>query len=301
MTRIVRSVSLLAVLLMFAGCANTRTKYQPMDKSGGYAEKLIDNKTMMTRFAGNAFTNANDAMVLSQFRAVELCRDKGFVGARVIGFQDLSTSQTVQRSSTSTSSTPVKVRGNRYSTGTANCYAGSCYGSGTANYSAKATGGDQYSQTNTWNETYHYPTFDTYFRCANESHRLGANIKPISAEDMKPYVQDLMGAVQVQGFSDDSPNKDALQVGDLITKVDGARIQNNAQFIAAVEDAKSKDKVQLRIVREGKAITVVAKAIDATDSFKTDNQKLVSSVCSVASEVRDRPVCAGAERVPASK
>jgi hypothetical protein len=301
MTRIVRGVSLLAVLLLFAGCASTRTKYQPMDESGGYAEKVIDNKTMMSRFAGNAFTNANDAMVLSQFRAVELCRDKGFVGARVLGFQDLSTSQTVQRSSTSTSSTPVKVRGNRSSTGTANCYAGSCYGSGTSNYSATATGGDQSSQTRTWNETYHYPTFDTYFRCANESHRLGANIIPISADDMKPYVQDLMGAVQVQGLSDDSPNKEVLQVGDFITKVDGTRVQNNAQLISAVEDAKSKNKIKVRIVREGKAQTVVISAINATDSFKEENQKLVTSICSNASEVRDRPLCAGAGRVPASK
>lgn len=301
MTKTVKTVVSLIVVMTFAGCSHTRTKYHPLDKSGGYSENQVDQSTLVTRFAGNAFTTTQDAMLLSQFRAVELCREKGFVGARVVGYQDLSASQTVQRSSTSTYSTPVTVSGNGSSTGTANCYAGTCYGSGTAHYSATATGGDQHSQTRTWNETYNYPTFDTYFRCANESYRLGANIKPISIDDMKPFVRDLMGAVQVEGFSDDSLNKDVLQVGDFITKVDGVRVQNNAQLILAVEDARSKDKIKLQIVREGKVQTVVVKALDATASLKSDNEKLLTSVCSNTSEVMDRSVCRGLERVPASK
>ena len=65
-------------VLALAGCATTRTKYQPHGNAGGYSEQKVDEKIMVARFSGNAYTHANDAMIFSQFRAIEICKDGGY-------------------------------------------------------------------------------------------------------------------------------------------------------------------------------------------------------------------------------
>ncbi|MBK8201503.1 MAG: hypothetical protein IPK68_03990 [Bdellovibrionales bacterium] len=76
-----------------------RTKYEPYSTAGGYSEANVDEHIMVARFAGNAYTNKGDAAKLSNFRATEICYEKGYKALRIYDIKDLSSSQTVQKSS----------------------------------------------------------------------------------------------------------------------------------------------------------------------------------------------------------
>ena len=96
-----------------------------MSDSGGYSEKKIDDKLYVTRFAGNAYTHPNDALVFSILRAVEICQENGFKFARVVGGKDLSSSKTVQRTSNYNYQQPTYFNGTANSNTNYNYYG--CY------------------------------------------------------------------------------------------------------------------------------------------------------------------------------
>ena len=52
-----------------------------------------------------------------------------------------------------------------------------------------------------WKETFKFPTYETYFSCSNEFHNMGVKVRDVKAEDLKGLAKDLMGAVQVEGIS----------------------------------------------------------------------------------------------------
>lgn len=284
---------------LLTGCATTRTKYGPMTDSGGYSEKKIDEKLYVTRFAGNAYTHQNDASLFSLFRAVEICKDNGFKIARVYGTQDLSTSKTVQRTSNYSYQQPTYFNGTANSNTNYNYYGGG-YGQANRNTNIYGTvsGGNTYGGSQSWEETYNFPTYDTVFSCTNQAYMLRVQLKAISADDMKPFVKDLMGAVQITSLTDDSPNKDILQPGDMVVRVNGARVQNDAQFISAVDSTKDKNKIPLAIIRDGKQLNISARSLDGTPMIQSETDKIIAAACSVP-EVKKRPICEA--RTPASK
>lgn len=250
---------------LLSGCGTMRTKYQPHGESGGYSEQRIDDKIMVARFVGNAYTHPNDARNFSQFRAVEICNEAGYKIAHIYGTEDKSSFQNVQKTSD--------------------------YSWVTANINKKdSIYGNQFGNSSTWNETYQYPVFDTYFSCSNQAYMLKLLLKPITAEDMKPYVKDLMGALQVEDFDEGSANQGVLNVGDFIVKVDGIRIQNLLQFGKAIDGAKNKNRINISIVREGKTLSVSAVAIDATAMMREMTKKLTAIVCPI-SEIKNRLLC----------
>jgi S1-C subfamily serine protease len=66
------------------------------------------------------------------------------------------------------------------------------------------------------------------------------------------------GAV-VQGVASGSPAaKAGLQVGDLVTAIDGKTIQSSAEMVAAIRDHKPGDKVSLTVNRGGNQTTISA-------------------------------------------
>ena len=267
------TILLCSVLSVLTGCAHERTMYHPQsgtsggilgeDTSGGYSESKVDDNIMVARFVGNAYTHPSFAFVFSQFRAVEICLGKGFKIAKIYGSDDKSSSQTVQRTNFTD------------------------YGT----YGVGAT---------SWNDTYHYPVADTYFSCANQVYMTKVKVKKISVDDMKPFVKDLMGAVQVIDYIEGSPNQDILQVGDFITKVNSTRVQNLNQYGDAINSAIDKNKIVLNIVREGKPMTVKVKAIDSTSLVEEENFKVVANACK-QSEMESKQICSSVQRVPASR
>lgn len=280
---------LLALSVGLVNCAHTdRTGYHPANWTGGYTDNKLDGQMRVARFAGNAYTRSDTAVRLSNFRAFEVCKEEGFEAARVFGVNDLSTSQTVTKSASSTYTAPMQYNGS------------SNYYGYTSHHSGTITGGNQYANTTSWNETYRYPTFDTYFKCTDHIFQTKLELKPISPEDMKPFVKDLMGALQVQNIKDDSPNHVAIQVGDLVVKVEGNRVQNLVQFVNAVDNAKDKGRIELRIIRDGKPKTVTAAAVEATSEVIKAENELIDRECSLAPELKKRPICTDSNRMPAN-
>jgi hypothetical protein len=296
--RFILAIEFLAVAFIFSGCA-TRTKYQPNDNAGGggYSDNRVDEKIVASRFAGNAYTNKQDAALLSQFRAIEYCYEQGYRAVRFYGINDLSTSQTVQKTSSYTYQNPTYISGNAYSNTTGNMYGNNYYGNTNTNFNGTVTGGGSNSSSRTWNETYHFPTYDTYYSCTNQAFMTKVKVKEVKADDMKPFVQDLMGAVQIEAILDGSPNKEVLQVGDIVTKVNGNRVQKNPQYSSEIDASADKEHIVLTVVRDGKPTTIKAKAVDATDMILADTNKIVGAACTL-SEIKSRPICTS--RLPAS-
>lgn len=288
---------ILLIAYFVSGCANVPTKYHPYDKTGGYSDAKIDENISTSQFSGNAYTPKEIASFYSKLRAEEVCKEQGFIGARVFNQADLTTSQTVLKSQTKTNHAPQTYSGTSSTSGNASCYGGSCNGSSNSNYSGTLSGGGSTSNTTVWNETYYYPQIVTFYRCSNEMYRTGVDAKNVSIEDMKPYVQDLMGAIQVTDVLDGSPNMSLLSVGDFITKVNGHRIQFNTQYIAEVESAKDKNHIELAVIREGAAKKVIAKAEPQNDWFKGDSAYTIALACSKVPEFKTKPYCNNAQNI----
>lgn len=274
------------------GCATTsRTKYGPADQSGGYSEQQVDGNLSVARFAGNAYTHPEDAKIYSQFRALEVCKERGYSLMFLYTTIDRSSSQTVQRSYTA----PTYFSGNANSTTNANVYGNWGQANTNTNLNGQTYGGG----TTTWDETYHYPTFDSVFSCSNKFYRTNVKLRDISAEDMKPFVKDLMGAVQVVEVPENSPNHEILKPGDFIIKVNGSRVQTQPQYVGEINSSKSKEIVAMTVVRDGKQKTIKANAYDGTDEVKALGEKLAAAVCGNP-ELKERPACTDLQRAPAS-
>lgn len=270
----------------FTGCA-TRTQYKPHGSNGGYSETMLDEKVMVVRFAGNTHTKQSDAAMFSQFRAIEICKENGFKVARLYHIADKSVKVDVQRTFSQTDTSPTHFNGTARRTSSSNY-----------NLQGTAYGGETQSKSSSWTETLVSPTYDTYFKCTNKINVLGVSLKDVNIEDMKPYVKDLMGAVQIDMVHDDSANKKILRAGDIIVKIDNERVNNNIQLINALDSSKNSEKVPVQLFREGKLISTTAKLSDGTETLLTEINKIISAVCTVE-EVKTRPICKG--RSTASK
>jgi hypothetical protein len=286
MVRLV-SVFLLS-LICFIGCA-TRTKYKPMAKDGGYAETEISNNLYMVRFAGNAHTNRNDANLFTYLRAIEICTEKGFKVARVYETKDLSTSQTVQKTSNYSYNSPTYFSATANTNTNYQAFGNQLSSNSNTAINGQITGGNSYGGSQRWNQTT-FPTFDMLFSCKNNFYLVGIQMEPVPPENVKEVSKDNVGALQIIGFTNDSPNKDDLQVGDIILKVEGRRVVNMVQLSEALENAKDKNKVTLTVGREGKRKSVSVVAEDKIDALLKNQEQSIQSAC-VVPEIKKRQIC----------
>lgn len=276
--------------LFLSACA-TRTKYQPQGESGGYSEARVDSNVMVARFSGNAYTHKNDAQIFSQFRAIEICREQGYKVARPMGQEDKTSSKTVQKTSNYTYQNPTYFNGTANTNTNYNYYGGNTlYSNSNTNVNGTITGGDTYGGSQTWNETYVFPTIDTYFSCANEINLAGLEMKVLTPEEVKDLAKDKLGGVQVMKHGDDSPNKDIFQVGDIVLKVDNKRVLTVLDFGKMINESKDKNAIPASIVREGVPKNIKFKAVDKTSDFEEMNNQVVRTACTVQ-EVKSRPIC----------
>jgi hypothetical protein len=281
-------IHLLASLI--TGCATTRTKYRPWSEDGGYSEKKIDQSLYVARFSANAYTHPQDALVFSKFRAIEVCQDNGFKFARILENRDRSTKEKIQRTSNYNFQDPIYFNSNSKSNTNFNSgYFGKDESTTTIN--GQIHGGNSYGGSQSWVDTYNYPTFDTIFSCTNQPLMLGVQLREISPDDMKQFVKDFMGGMQVIKFNEGSPNEGIFQSADIITRVNGTRVQDLPQVVTALESAKDKNKIQITVVRDGKQLTLDARAADSTMIIQAENEKILFAACSL-SDVKIRPACA---------
>ena len=92
---------------------------------------------------------------------------------------------------------------------------------------------------------------------------LGVGISEVTAEKVKTFDLKVNDGVRVESFADQSAAKDAgIQVGDVITKIDGHVILGVPQLQEAIAQHKPADKVLVNVNRNGvdKVVTVVLKS-----------------------------------------
>lgn len=261
----------------FSACA-TRTLYQPQDNSGGFVDGTLEKDIKVSRFSGNAYTAKNDAKRFSEFRAIEVCHERGYKVAKLIETYDNSQNKNVQRTSYYQNQNPTYVNA------TANTI------NGNTNIYGTVTGGERYGGSRSWNETYTFPVFDTYFTCINENYVLDTNVQNISAEDIKEFTKDKLGGVQVMDIAESSPNISILKVGDIILNIEESRVLNTIELSKAVNEAKNKTAIKAKIVRNGIHKNINLTAYENTESIMKSNAQLINMACTIP-EVQTRSIC----------
>lgn len=286
-----KHILLFGCLLFMPACMTMRTQYAPHGASGGYSEQMMGEKLGVARFSANTMTDSNLANLFSRLRATELCQQQGGKVPRVLGVLDQTTQQTVQKTSAYSYSDPQTY------SGTSNTMFN---GFGMANTMTSGTlsGGSSYGGSTTWNETYSFPAYDTYYHCVARAWDLNVQFRPVSENDMKPYTKDLMAGLQIESIPSESPNQGILSTGDIVIKVDGVRVKNISELVSSVDQAKNKKGIPILLVREGQQMTVRARAEEITKEITEQTEKLLAWGCTVP-EVAERPFCIS--RTTASK
>ena len=283
--------SLVLLTTLLCACVS-RTQYQAYDnQTGGYLDGQFDDGTRWAKFAANAHTTKTDAENFSLFRSIEVCKFKGFKFTSILGTRDLSTTQNVQKTAVNTYQQPTYFSGSGNSNSNVN-YLGNGFANVNtqSNFEGSVTGGDQYTTQSSWTEAYTFPLFETGFVCVDSFFKLGFELKFINENDMKPYVKDLKGALQVEKVLDESPNIGKIKVADIIFKVDGERIWNIFDLAKIISKAGDMEKIKLEIIRDGKKAVVYAKAVDKSNRLMHDEEMIKSLVCN-AEELKSNYLC----------
>jgi hypothetical protein len=199
---------------------------------------------------------------------------------------DRTSQKTVQRTTNYNYTTPTNFSGT--SNTTTNVFGQTAQS--TTNLNGVVTGGNQFGQSQSWNDTLTFPTFDSFFSCTHQAYMMKVKMKSVSAEDMRSMVKDLMGAVQVENVMAESPNRGILHTGDFVIKINNERVQNIHQISAVVDAAENKENLSVSLIRDGQTMTVIAKATDASSMIMEQNRKIISSAC-IVPEIKARAVC----------
>lgn len=221
----------------------------------------------MVNFRGNAHTKKKTAELFAKFRAIENCRDQGKKVANILHIRDQSQSKNVLRSSGYPSyyygMSPFYSRG----------YSGIGVGIGTSS---------------TWEETYTYPEFDVVFVCTDKAMGPELVIRQVSAEEMKLLVKDLRGALQVEKVLENSTNTQAIEIGDVILRAEGKRIEKIPQLLSLFTPEHSSVKVEL--MREGVKKSAVLRSVDVTELIEGSQKSIIEDACK-EKEIKERKIC----------
>jgi serine protease Do len=102
------------------------------------------------------------------------------------------------------------------------------------------------------------PTVETLIRDGKVSHgRIGIGISDVTPENAKFFGDSAaMGGVVTQVDPDSPGAKAGLQIGDVITEIDGQKVSDAGELQVVVGQRKPGTKVELTVLRNGKSMTV---------------------------------------------
>ena len=78
----------------------------------------------------------------------------------------------------------------------------------------------------------------------------------VALEKLGYEVQGRFLGLEILGIAPDSPNRESLQMGDLLVELDGKAKVNLVDFRTAVENANSDKTLRAKVLRKGKSLTV---------------------------------------------
>jgi serine protease Do len=102
------------------------------------------------------------------------------------------------------------------------------------------------------------PTVETLIRDGKVEHgRIGIGISDVTPENAKFFGDSAMlGAVVTQVDSDSPGAKAGLQIGDVITEIDGHKIADSGELQVTVGQKKPGTTINLTVLRDGKSMSV---------------------------------------------
>lgn len=261
---------LLILLGSICACSTSPTKYVASKGEDGYSDKVISPNLRMTEFLGSSATKKESAELYAKFRAIEICLQNKAKYAHILLVKDKTFDKEITQTTTYYPS---------YYYG-----ASPYYGRyGTSYYSG-------YASTHSWNESYTYPLFEVYFECVDAPVDARMSFKPLSQSQMKEFVKDIKGAVQVDEILPDSPNKNQLKVADIIISANGTRVENILELFKASRSSLG-SKFTVEFFRDGVKKNADVKYLDVTEMVAHSQAQIIKEACKV-SDIKDtNPLC----------
>jgi serine protease Do len=103
---------------------------------------------------------------------------------------------------------------------------------------------------------------------------LGVSIQPMTAELAKAFQRDDKSGALVASVADGSPaHKAGLKAGDIITEYDGRRVAKTDDLPRAVAETPVGKDVAIKVIRDGKVMTLGAKIVQLDDAASTKPAK----------------------------
>ncbi len=102
------------------------------------------------------------------------------------------------------------------------------------------------------------PVVDTLLKDGKIEHaRMGIGINDVTPENATFFhMENATGALVSQVEPNSPAGKAGLKVGDVITELNGKRVDNSGQLQAAISTQRPGSKINLNVMREGKALTL---------------------------------------------
>lgn len=256
---------LVSILLTLMSCASLRAPYAPYTKENllGYADIKNDDQTDAVRFRGNMFTEPLDMVLYSQFRAIQICQSRGKTLTRFLKMTDMSPSTSIQSAEGYRQYVPVYLK---------------------YDVSYNAT-----SVRENILEGSIDPVFEVTFTCVDKAYSAQVVVRELVAGEVKSFVQDARGAVQINAFHDVSVSAQSLKVDDIILKVNGTRSRNRSDFYRLV-DMSENGKTLLTVIRERKVMDIEVLAASIENQVEEFELRIVRTACQ-KEELKNQPVC----------
>jgi serine protease Do len=118
------------------------------------------------------------------------------------------------------------------------------------------------------------PVIESLLKYGKVEHaRVGIVIEDVTPENVKFFHIDKASGALVSQVEPDSPGaKAGLKVGDIVTQVDGKKVDDAGQLQVVISQQRPGTKVDLEVVRDGKNLTVPV-TLEELDSRRGDSTK----------------------------
>jgi serine protease Do len=114
------------------------------------------------------------------------------------------------------------------------------------------------------------PTVETLIRDGKISHgRIGIGIADVTPENAKFFDNSTTGGVVTQVEPDSPGAKAGLQIGDVITEIDGQKVSDAGELQVMVGQKQPGTKIMLKVLRDGKSMSVPV-TLEALGSKKAE-------------------------------
>lgn len=265
---------MILILCFFVGCSHhTRSKYASYKKHEGYQEKT-ENGSRMVNFEGNSYTKVKDAELFANFRAVEICLSEGKKLAHILDMVDRTKKQEIIRSSGGTYPSYY--------------YGMSPYYGRYSNFGMFGTFGT--GSHSMWKEIIVTPDLGVVFECSDQVWGPELLLKEISPEQMKLLVKDLKGGLQIEAVLEKSPNSKSFELGDILLKGDGLRLQKNLDVFRIFNSIPNKKSMKVDLLREGVRMSLIMKSTDISREILESQNKIIQLACGYE-EIKTNQLC----------